>query len=33
MVHEGHWQILRSDDGMLTIPPVTEFQRLARGPD
>src|SRR5437879_7576948 len=34
MVHEGHWQIVRSDDGrMLTIPPVTEFQRLARGPD
>jgi hypothetical protein len=34
MVHEGDWQIVRSDDGrMLTIPPVTEFQRLARGPD
>ena len=34
MVHEGGWQIVRSDDGrMLTIPPVTEFQRLARGPD
>jgi hypothetical protein len=34
MVHEGRWQIVRSDDGrMLTIPPVTEFQRLARGPD
>ncbi len=34
MAHEGGWQIVRSDDGrMLTIPPVTEFQRLARGPD
>jgi len=34
MVHEGGWQIVRSDDSrMLTIPPVTEFQRLARGPD
>jgi hypothetical protein len=34
LVHEGDWQIVRSDDGrMLTIPPVTEFQRLARGPD
>jgi hypothetical protein len=34
MVHEGKWQIVRSDDGrMLIIPPVTEFQKLARGPD
>jgi len=34
MVHEGGWQIIRSDDGhILTVPPVTEFQRLARGPD
>ncbi len=34
MVHEGGWQIVHSDDGpMLTIPPVTEYQRLARGPD
>lgn len=34
MVHEGRWQLVRSDDGrMLTIPPVTEYQRLARGPD
>jgi hypothetical protein len=34
MVHEGRWQIVRSDDGrMLTVPPVTEYQRLARGPD
>ena len=34
LVHEGRWQIVRSDDGrMLTIPPTTQFQRLARGPD
>jgi hypothetical protein len=34
LVHEGEWQIVRADDGrMLTIPPVTEYQRLARGPD
>ncbi len=32
MVHEGEWQILRSDDGeILTIPPP--FGRYARGPD
>ena len=34
MVHEGEWQIVRADDGrMLTIPPITPYQRLARGPD
>jgi len=34
MVHEGEWQIVRADDGrMLTIPPITAYQRLARGPD
>src|SRR6267378_2135441 len=34
MVHEGGWQLVRSDDGrMLAIPPATEFQRLPRGPD
>jgi hypothetical protein len=34
MVHEGEWQIVCADDGrMLTIPPITPFQRLARGPD
>jgi hypothetical protein len=34
MVHEGEWQIVRGDDGrMLTIPPITPYQRLARGPD
>ena len=34
MVHEGDWQIVSSDDGrMLTIPPLTAFQQLPRGPD
>ena len=34
MVHEGGWQIVRTDDGrMLTIPPPTGFERLPRGPD
>src|SRR5438477_3960113 len=34
LVHEGKWQLVRSDDGrMLAIPPATEFQRLPRGPD
>ncbi len=34
MVHEGKWQIVRADDGrMLTIPQITPYQRLARGPD
>ena len=33
MVHEGDWQIVRSDDGeILTIPP-TNFGQLPRGPD
>jgi hypothetical protein len=34
MVHEGNWQIVRSDDGrMLTIPPTVTFGPPARGPD
>jgi hypothetical protein len=34
MVHEGEWQIVRADDGrMLTVPPITPYHRLARGPD
>jgi hypothetical protein len=34
MAHDGGWQIIRSNDGrMLTIPPITAFQRLPRGPD
>jgi hypothetical protein len=33
LVHEGHWQIIRSDDGrMLTIPPTVTFGPPARGP-
>jgi hypothetical protein len=28
MAHEGHWQIVRGDDGrMLTIPPTVMFVR------
>src|SRR4029077_4538828 len=34
MVDEGRWSLVRRDDGrMLAVPPATEFQRLARGPD
>jgi hypothetical protein len=34
MVHEGNWQLVRSDDGrMLTIPPTVNFGPPARGPD
>jgi predicted restriction endonuclease len=34
MVHEGGWQIVRTDDGrMLTIPPLTGFEPRPRGPD
>jgi hypothetical protein len=34
MVHEGGWQMVRTDDGrLLTIPPPTGFERLPRGPD
>jgi hypothetical protein len=34
MVHEGGWQITRSDDGrMLTIPPIVTFGHPSRGPD
>jgi hypothetical protein len=34
MVHEGEWQIVRSDEGrMLTIPPTMTFGPLPRGPD
>ena len=33
MVHEGEWQIIRTDDGeILTVAP-TSFGRLPRGPD
>jgi hypothetical protein len=34
MVHEGEWQIIRSDDGqILTIAPSVTFGPLPRGPD
>jgi hypothetical protein len=34
MVHEGGWQIVRTDDGrLLTIPPPTGFESWPRGPD
>jgi hypothetical protein len=34
MVHEGNWQIVRSDDGrMRTIPPTVTFGPSPRGPD
>ena len=33
-VHEGGWQIVRSDDGrIVTIPPTVTFGSSARGPD
>jgi hypothetical protein len=32
-VHEGNWQIARTDDGhFITVPPPTGFEPLARGP-
>jgi hypothetical protein len=34
MVHEGDWQIVRTDDGrMLTIPPTMSLGPRSRGPD
>ncbi len=34
MVHEGEWQIVRSDDGCIhAIPPVMGFGPPSRGPD
>jgi hypothetical protein len=34
MVHEGGWQIVRSDDGRITtIPPTVTFGPSPRGPD
>jgi hypothetical protein len=33
MVHEGRWQLVRTDDGrLLTVPPQT-FSTTARAPD
>ena len=33
MVHEGDWQIVRTDDDVITIPPTMTFGPLPRGPD
>ena len=34
MVHEGNWQIVRSDDGCIhTVPPLIGFETRSRGPD
>jgi hypothetical protein len=34
MVHEGNWQLVRTDEGsLLTIPPTMTFGPPARGPD
>jgi uncharacterized protein DUF222 len=31
-VHEGNWQIVRTEDGFITVPPPTGFEQLPRGP-
>jgi hypothetical protein len=32
-VHEGNWQIVRTDDGhFITVSPPTGFEQLPRGP-
>jgi hypothetical protein len=34
MVHEGSWQLVKTDGGrMLAIPPTVTFGQMARGPD
>ncbi len=34
MVHEGGWQLVKTDEGhILTVPPMTGLSHLARGPD
>jgi hypothetical protein len=35
MAHEGHWQLVKTDDAkILAIPPQLDiYQQLARGPD
>jgi hypothetical protein len=34
MVHEGGWQLVRTDDArMLTVPPPTRFRPYVRAPD
>ena len=32
MVHEGNWQLVRTDDGFVTLPAPTGFEPLVRGP-
>jgi hypothetical protein len=33
-VHEGNWQIVRTDDGhFITVPPPTGFEHVARAPN
>jgi hypothetical protein len=32
-VHEGGWQLVKSDGKLLTIPPATRFRPWSRGPD
>src|SRR5262249_12488333 len=32
-VHEGGWQVVRSDDGVLAIPPLTGCASPGNGPD
>jgi Domain of unknown function (DUF222)/HNH endonuclease len=33
MVHEGSWQLIRSDGRLVAIPPTITFGAVARGPD
>ena len=33
MVHEGGWQVVRTDEGLVTIPPVARYLPLARAPN
>jgi hypothetical protein len=34
MVHEGGWQLVKTDDGqMLSVPPMTGLRYLGRAPD
>jgi hypothetical protein len=35
MVHEGNWQLVKTDDGsILAVPPLLDlYGQLARGPD
>jgi hypothetical protein len=33
MIHEGGWHLVRTDQGMLTIPPLPEALPQARAPE